>query len=54
MVNVIICYIFNIVICLNFFLGCIVGVMVFEVKYELVFIFIILSVVFDFFDGMLV
>ena len=43
----------NTVTCLNLFSGCIAGVMAFEAKYELAFIFIILSAVFDFFDGML-
>lgn len=54
MVNCIICYIFNVVICCNLFFGCIVSVMVFNENYILVIFFIILGVVFDFFDGMLV
>mgnify|MGYP000034316980 CR=1 FL=1 len=53
MTNVIKNNIPNTVTCLNLFSGCIAGVMAFEAKYELAFIFIILSAVFDFFDGML-
>ena len=43
----------NTVTCLNLFSGCIASVMAFEAKYELAIGFIILSAVFDFFDGML-
>lgn len=43
----------NIVTCLNLFSGCIACVMAFEARYELALIFIILSAIFDFFDGML-
>lgn len=43
----------NTVTCFNLFSGCIACVMAFEAKYELALIFIILSGVFDFFDGML-
>ena len=43
----------NTVTCLNLFSGCIACVMAFEARYELALLFIILSSVFDFFDGML-
>ncbi|MDR2859881.1 MAG: CDP-diacylglycerol--serine O-phosphatidyltransferase [Mediterranea sp.] len=43
----------NTITCLNLFSGCIACVMAFEVKYEWAAMFIILSAVFDFFDGML-
>lgn len=43
----------NAITCLNLFSGCIAGVMAFEAKYDLALIFIILSAVFDFFDGMM-
>ena len=43
----------NTVPCLNLFSGCIACVMAFEARYELALLFIILSSVFDFFDGML-
>lgn len=43
----------NTVTCLNLFSGCIACVMAFEARYELALLFIILSAVFDFFDGML-
>ena len=43
----------NSVTCLNLFSGCIACVMAFEARYEWAFFFIILSAVFDFFDGML-
>ncbi|KAA6344572.1 CDP-diacylglycerol---serine O-phosphatidyltransferase [termite gut metagenome] len=43
----------NTVTCLNLFFGCMACVMAFEAKYELGAIFIILSAVCDFFDGML-
>ena len=43
----------NTVTCLNLFSGCVASVMAFQGKYELAVIFIILSAVFDFFDGML-
>ncbi|NDV58909.1 CDP-diacylglycerol--serine O-phosphatidyltransferase [Bacteroides sp. 519] len=43
----------NFVTCLNLFSGCIACVMAFEANYTLALIFIILSAVFDFFDGML-
>ena len=43
----------NSVTCLNLFSGCIACVMAFEAKYELALFFIILSAIFDFFDGML-
>ena len=53
MANIFTKYIPNTVTCLNLFSGCIACVMAFEARYELAFIFIILSAVFDFFDGML-
>lgn len=53
MPNAIIRHIPNTVTCLNLFSGCIACVMAFEAKYELAVTFIILSAVFDFFDGML-
>ena len=43
MANAITRHIPNTVTCLNLFSGCIAGVMAFEAKYELAFIFIILS-----------
>lgn len=43
----------NTVTCLNLFSGCIACVMAFEGDYEWALFFIILSAVFDFFDGML-
>lgn len=53
MANAITRHIPNTVTCLNLFSGCIACVMAFEAKYDLALIFIILSAVFDFFDGML-
>lgn len=53
MANCITRHIPNTVTCLNLFSGCIACVMAFEAKYELAVAFIILSAVFDFFDGML-
>lgn len=53
MANAITRHIPNTVTCLNLFSGCIACVMAFEAKYELALLFIILSAVFDFFDGML-
>lgn len=43
----------NAVTCLNLFSGCIACVMAFEFRYDLALLFIILSAVFDFFDGFL-
>ncbi|MCD8181977.1 MAG: CDP-diacylglycerol--serine O-phosphatidyltransferase [Bacteroides sp.] len=43
----------NTLTCLNLFSGCIACVMAFEAKYDLALAFIILSSVFDFFDGMM-
>ncbi|GAE85839.1 CDP-diacylglycerol--serine O-phosphatidyltransferase [Bacteroides reticulotermitis] len=43
----------NTVTCLNLFSGCIACVMAFEARYDLALLFIILSAVFDFFDGLL-
>ena len=42
----------NTITCLNLFSGCIACVMAFESEYLLALVFIILSAVFDFFDGM--
>lgn len=53
MANSITKHIPNAVTCLNLFSGCIACVMAFEARYELAFLFIVLSAVFDFFDGML-
>lgn len=53
MSNAITRHIPNTVTCLNLFSGCIACVMAFETKYELALGFIILSAIFDFFDGML-
>lgn len=53
MANCITRYIPNAVTCLNLFSGCIACIMAYEAKYELAFLFILLSAVFDFFDGML-
>ncbi|MGL5261035.1 MAG: CDP-diacylglycerol--serine O-phosphatidyltransferase [Bacteroides sp.] len=43
----------NTVTCLNLFSGCVACVMAFEAKYDLALGFIVLSAIFDFFDGML-
>ncbi|KAA6334957.1 CDP-diacylglycerol---serine O-phosphatidyltransferase [termite gut metagenome] len=43
----------NTVTCLNLFSGCIACVEAFEAKYEWAAVFIILSAIFDFFDGLL-
>jgi CDP-diacylglycerol--serine O-phosphatidyltransferase len=53
MPNVIIRGIPNTVTCLNLFSGCIACVEAFEAKYEWAAVFIILSAIFDFFDGFL-
>lgn len=53
MANAITRHIPNTVTCLNLFSGCIACVMAFEARYELAFLFVLLSAVFDFFDGML-
>lgn len=53
MANCITRHIPNAITCLNLFSGCIAGVMAFEAKYDLALTFIILSAVFDFFDGMM-
>lgn len=53
MTNSIKSHIPNTVTCLNLFSGCIASVMAFEARYELAFLFIIASAIFDFFDGML-
>lgn len=52
MANCITRHIPNTLTCLNLFSGCIAGVMAFEANYEWALAFIILSAVFDFFDGM--
>ncbi|MDL2211007.1 CDP-diacylglycerol--serine O-phosphatidyltransferase [Bacteroides sp. OttesenSCG-928-M17] len=46
-------YIPNTVTCFNLFSGCIACVMAFEGKYQLAFLFIIISAIFDFMDGLL-
>ena len=43
----------NTLTCLNLFSGCIACIMAFEANYNLALLFIILSAVFDFFDGMM-
>lgn len=43
----------NTVTCLNLFSGCIACVMAFQARYDLALLFVILSAVFDFFDGLL-
>lgn len=53
MANAITRHIPNTVTCLNLFSGCIACVMAFEAEYQWALLFIILSAVFDFFDGML-
>ncbi len=52
MANCITRHIPNALTCMNLFSGCIAGVMAFEARYELALLFIIISAVFDFFDGM--
>lgn len=52
MANCITRHIPNVLTCLNLFSGCIAGVMAFESRYELALLFIIISAVFDFFDGL--
>lgn len=46
-------YIPNTVTCLNLFSGCIACVMAFEANYTMALVFIVLSAVFDFLDGLL-
>ncbi|MEG1563463.1 MAG: CDP-alcohol phosphatidyltransferase family protein [Bacteroides sp.] len=53
MANAITRHVPNTVTCLNLFSGCVACVMAFEANYLLAVTFIILSAVFDFFDGML-
>lgn len=53
MANCITRHIPNAVTCLNLFSGCVACVMAFHARYEAAFVCIILSAVFDFFDGML-
>lgn len=53
MANCITRHIPNTVTCLNLFSGCIATIMAYQGQYELSLLFIILSAVFDFFDGML-
>lgn len=52
MANCITRHIPNTLTCMNLFCGCIACVMAFEFKYEWALTFIIISAVFDFFDGM--
>lgn len=53
MANRITRFIPNTLTCLNLFSGCIASVLAFEADYNLALVFIILSAVFDFFDGMM-
>lgn len=53
MANAVTRHIPNTVTCLNLFSGCIACVMAFKANYELAAFFILLSAIFDFFDGML-
>lgn len=53
MANCIIKHIPNTITCLNLFSGCVASVMAFEAQYHWALFFIILSAVFDFFDGMM-
>ncbi|MBP1593371.1 MAG: putative phosphatidylserine synthase [Bacteroidetes bacterium] len=53
MANSITRHIPNSVTCLNLFSGCIAAVMAFEAEYEIAMLFIVLSAIFDFFDGLL-
>jgi CDP-diacylglycerol--serine O-phosphatidyltransferase len=53
MANAITKHIPNTVTCMNLFSGCIACVMAFHSSYKLAMTFIVLSAVFDFFDGML-
>lgn len=43
----------NAVTCLNLFSGCIATILAYEANYRLALLFIVISAVFDFFDGML-
>lgn len=52
MANCITRHIPNTLTCMNLFSGCIACVMAFEFKYDCALFFIIISAVFDFFDGM--
>lgn len=52
MANCITRHIPNTLTCLNLFSGCISCVMAFEARYEAALLFILISAVFDFFDGM--
>lgn len=52
MANCITRHIPNTLTCMNLFCGCIACIMAFEYKYDLALIFIIISAVFDFCDGM--
>jgi len=53
MTNVIKNNIPNTVTCLNLFSGCIACIMAFKTQYEMALFYIILSAIFDFFDGLL-
>ena len=53
MANCVTKHIPNTVTCLNLFSGCVASVMAFQSAYKLALLFIILSAVFDFFDGLL-
>ncbi|EJX09006.1 CDP-alcohol phosphatidyltransferase [gut metagenome] len=53
MANCVTKHIPNAVTCLNLFSGCVASVMAFHSEYKLALLFIVLSAVFDFFDGLL-
>lgn len=53
MANCVTRHIPNTVTCLNLFSGCVASVMAFQSRYEWALLFIVLSAVFDFFDGLL-
>ncbi len=53
MANAITRHIPNSVTCLNLFSGCIATILAFEAEYELAMIFLVLSAIFDFLDGLL-
>lgn len=52
MANRIIRHIPNALTCLNLFSGCVASVMAFEARYELALLFIVVSALFDFLDGL--
>ena len=52
MANCIIRHIPNALTCLNLFSGCVASVMAFEARYEMALLFIVVSALFDFLDGL--